>query len=133
MRVMRRKPTALGLGLAIAVLAGGALAQEVSARPGQLLTRPDWKRRPRPEDLKRVYPPRAKAERVSGRVLLTCDVTLEGLLAHCQTAQETPEGYGFGEAAINLATVIRMTPMKIDGKPSEGGMVTLPIVFNPDL
>ena len=129
---MVRKSTAVGLGLIITMLAGGALADDVSPRPGQLLTRPDWKRRPRPEDFKRVYPPRAKAERVSGRVLLTCEVTLEGLLAHCQTSQESPEGYGFGEAAIELATVIRMTPMKLDGKPSEGGTVTLPIVFSPD-
>ena len=127
-----RKSTTVGLGLVIAMLAGGALAQEASPRPGQLLTRPHWKRRPKPEDLKRVYPPRAKAERISGRAVIICDVTLEGLLANCQTSQETPEGYGFGEAAIKLAAVIRMTPMKIDGKPSEGGKVTLPIVFKPD-
>lgn len=104
----------------------------MDARPGQIITRPDWKRRPTAADLKRVYPPRAKAEHVEGRVRLKCDVSLEGRLVRCQTSEETPEGYGFGEAAIQLADVMRMTPVKVDGKPSEGGTINMPIVFRPD-
>lgn len=99
---------------------------DISARPTDRLppvagppeiTNPRWLRQPR--DLARYYPSRALARGVTGQVLLNCRVDTAGAL-HCSVASETPEGWGFGAAALRIAEDYRMVPATRDGLAVEG-------------
>lgn len=92
-----------------------------------VITRPDWARLPDARDLERFYPPRAREQEVEGRSTIRCSVTAQGTLVDCSVVSESPDGYGFGEAAVRMSSRFRMRPRTIDGQPVEGGTVTVPI------
>ena len=81
------------------------------------ITNPRWVRQPR--DLARYYPARALARGETGSVLLNCRVDVGGAL-HCAVVSETPEGWGFGDAALRIAQDYRMVPATRDGRTVEG-------------
>ena len=81
------------------------------------ITNPRWLRQPR--DLARYYPARALARGETGSVLLNCRVDVGGAL-HCSVVSETPEGWGFGDAALRIAQDYRMVPAMRDGVAVEG-------------
>jgi protein TonB len=81
------------------------------------IERPRWLERPR--DLARYYPRRAIPREVEGEVLLDCLVTTVGAL-DCAVLSETPQNWGFGEAALRIARDHRMAPATRDGRPVEG-------------
>ncbi len=91
--------------------------------------RPNWVRRPSPDDIARVYPDAARKARLGGKITLTCKVLETGLLDACGIVQEDPEGMGFGEAALKIARLYRMKPVLADGAPVTGGVVRIPVVF----
>ncbi|MBO9710138.1 MAG: energy transducer TonB [Caulobacter sp.] len=75
---------------------------------------PDWMRKPTASELAGVYP---RGARVDGKAIITCELSLEGFLQKCKVGWETPEGQGFGAAALLLAPQFRMTPKIRGGKP----------------
>lgn len=81
------------------------------------ITAPHWLQRPR--DLARYYPRRAIERNVQGEVLLDCRVSTAGTL-QCGVISETPEGWGFGSAALRIARDHRMTPAMSQGTAVEG-------------
>lgn len=81
------------------------------------ITNPRWVRQPR--DLARYYPSRALARGETGQVLLECRVDTVGAL-HCSVISETPEGWGFGDAALRISEDYRMVPAMRDGQAVEG-------------
>lgn len=81
------------------------------------ITNPRWIRQPR--DLARYYPARALARGETGQVVLNCRVDTGGAL-HCSVVSETPEGWGFGDAALRIAQDYRMVPATQDGQAVEG-------------
>lgn len=81
------------------------------------ITTPRWVRQPR--DLARYYPARALARGETGQVLLECRVDTAGAL-HCSVISETPEGWGFGDAALRISEDYRMVPAMRDGQAVEG-------------
>jgi protein TonB len=111
---------AAALALAAALTATGAPAQTVPA---------NWLERPTPAAIQAFYPPAALKQRVHGRVVLTCAISVDGWAQACQVISETPPGYGFGDAAIKVVRVARLSPMTIDGVPVGGGVVQIPINF----
>jgi TonB family protein len=115
----------LGL-LASGVLAAGAQAAE----PVRSILRPDWAQLPTGEEMAKYYPDRAMREQVSGKAILTCEVTAEGLLVACTAVETAPGGYGFDTAALALSATFRMKPATRDGKPVAGGAISIPMVFN---
>jgi TonB family protein len=100
------------------------------AAPRKVIEKPDWIAKPSGEDLERFFPKRAKEERVSGKATIKCVVTAEGVPERCTVLKETPKGYGFGEAALAMASTFRMSPKRVDGQVIEGAEVTIPLVFN---
>jgi hypothetical protein len=58
---------------------------------------------------------------------MSCIVTKDGALSNCMVTQESPEGLGFGEAELNLASQFKMLPTTISGAPVGGASVTVPM------
>jgi len=84
--------------------------------PAPTIVRPHWLRQP--DNLAPLYPARALAREKSGLVSLDCIVRTDGNLA-CRVAQETPTGWGFGDAALRISQTYQMEPASRDGAPVE--------------
>jgi len=94
-----------------------------------ILTNPSLVTAPTARQFAAAYPPAARATSVSGRAVMQCDVSIKGLLRNCVVVEETPAGFGFGQAALGLAPKFRMNPMTIDGKPTDTGHIRIPLEF----
>lgn len=120
MRALRR----FGLVLVLGNLACGFPA--ICAEPAEVV-RPDWL--PATPPIK-VYPPRALLEEKSGEATLRCSVSETFGLTACKLVSESPRGYGFGAAGLQLAQSFRMKPTTLDGALVSPGMkVTVNIPF----
>jgi TonB family protein len=93
------------------------------------IVNPDWQRLPTAADISKYYPKAALRDDLAGRAILSCTVTVEGRLTGCTADHVTPEGAGFGEAAVATSEVFRMRPMTRDGRPVAGGTVRIPLNF----
>lgn len=90
--------------------------------------RPDWLRKPTADQMAEYYPERAQKDEVGGSAVIRCKVGIAGRLNNCEAIKETPEGYGFGQAAVRLSAEFLMTsppPELIDQKD-----VTIPVTFS---
>ena len=75
-----------------------------------------------------VFPPEAAAHGVTtGRGVARCVVGVDGLLTQCAPEAAEPAGLGFSEAAVKLASTMKMNLWSADGAPVEGGVVHIPI------
>jgi len=83
---------------------------------------------PDSDDLARVYPARAAQRGIGGEAVLHCQMGGDGRLVGC-TAEEAPEGSGFGRAALALVPVFRIQLPTRDGKPVSGVAITVPVRF----
>jgi TonB family protein len=108
-----------GLVAALMATAGVAAAQD------QAPFGPEWAQWPRRADFAAVYPPVAANLELSGDATLRCKVNRAGRLRGCKVQQETPVGYGFGDAALGLAGYFRASP----GSRAESE-VAIPIHFS---
>jgi len=99
------------------------------ASPTHLIVQPDWARKPMPNEVSEFYPKAAAQARLTGQAAMTCHVTGDGSLNACVVVRETPQGAGFGTAALSMAPLFRMRPMTVDGMAVEGGTVMVPIKF----
>ncbi len=126
----------LMLGAALALVALAAEARQVPHLRDPLptervVTRPEWETIPDVRDLEAFYPPLARIMAAAGRAVVRCSVTATGDLAGCQAVEESPQGLGFGSAAVTMASRFHMKPATVNGVPVDGGTVTLPLVFDP--
>jgi TonB family protein len=94
-----------------------------------ILKRPDWISKPSGAQLSNAYPRTAAASGVPGSAIILCQVRLDGAVENCKVAAETPLGAGFGEAALKLAPLFRISPLLKDGTAVAGAEVTIPIAF----
>ncbi|MBV9995457.1 MAG: TonB family protein [Caulobacteraceae bacterium] len=100
-----------------------------------VITHPDWVHQPSADDVTEYYPAAAVRTSMGGRAILECGVGIDELLEYCVVREETPEGYGFGDAALRLSHLFKMRPMTRDGVPVAGAKVVIPIHFQmpPDV
>ena len=79
----------------------------------------------------KMFPPDAAAQGItSGRGIARCVVAPDGTLTGCTPLPGDPDGVGFSEAAVKLASLLRMNPWTADGAPVDGAVVRLPIRLN---
>jgi len=63
-----------------------------------------------------VYPPIAQRSGIEGRVILELFIDRTGKVQQVLILQETPQGRGFGEAAVKAFMGIRGTPAQANGE-----------------
>jgi TonB family protein len=87
-----------------------------------------WDRGPTQADYERFYPKRALERTMAGDVELSCVISEAGKL-DCKVSKESPGGWGFGPAALQMSKLFRAGPRMDDGRPSASEVLTLPITF----
>ncbi len=108
-----------------------ALLAAASATAGQgpvVIEQADWLRKPDLAQIQAVWPTKALHKGVSGSAELSCRVNTDGLLQHCAVTSESPQGMGFGAAALLLTPNFEMKPETRNGQPVES-IVHIPIRF----
>ncbi len=97
----------------------------------KVLTHPAFDFAPSYSQVVAAYPDRAKAERVSGRVSMSCTVAADGhFIDPCLVTNEEPAGYGFGAAAVELARGFKVATTLADGASTVGASYKLPVTFS---
>jgi protein TonB len=99
----------------------------VPPAPAQI-TGATWLKRPGAREFDRYYPTRAAEREKEGRVVLNCSVNADGSI-NCRVTSESPDGWGFGEAALQISKFFKMAPMTANGTPTSGGQISVPITF----
>lgn len=96
---------------------------------GPRVNTPNWLSAPNGEEVARAYPAEALREGVPGSVELACLEISDGTVVNCRVMDETPEGAGFGRAALRLSRLFRFSPATADGRPVEAE-VRIPYDFS---
>jgi TonB family protein len=92
---------------------------------------PTWVAGFDPDRVLKLFPPEAAAQGVTtGRGVAHCVVASDGALTGCTPMPADPAGMGFSEAAVKLASAMRMNPWSADGAPVDGAVVNIPIRLN---
>jgi TonB family protein len=84
----------------------------------------------------KLFPPEAAASGLTtGRGVARCTVAADGRLTDCAPEPGAPDGLGFSEAAVKLASAMKMNLWSADAEPVEGGVIHIPIRLNlkPDV
>jgi len=96
--------------------------------PPLQVQKPLWVRQIDPSGVVALYPAAAtKAGYKSGAATLACSVTHAGELTNCTVESEAPADFGFGDAALKIASVMAMNPWTQQGAPVDGMTIRLPI------
>lgn len=99
-------------------------------QPGPMTIKtPKWTATPTAADMQALVPKQADGSN-EARVTLVCDVQAGGVLNGCAIDREEPAGQGFGPAVLALAPKFRTDLMSVEGQPTVGAKVRLPVRFS---
>lgn len=103
------------------------------------LLRPDWIKVPTNDQIASRYPSRAP-KGLEAHVVLRCRVKTAAPMPYtsveisgidnCKIVSETPEGYGFGKAAMELTRMFALRPTDQNKVSVAGREVNVPIRWN---
>jgi len=99
-------------------------------RMGHTLSKPAIITKPTNAQIQAAYPERALANQIEGGAAIDCIVDQDGKLERCQVAGEFPSGFGFGQAALDIAGDFTMKPRLLDGDPVSGAPVRVGVRFS---
>jgi TonB family protein len=89
---------------------------------------PRWMALPTPAQITRLFPTQAAARGLTtGRGVARCRVVADGSMTDCTALPGEPDGLGFSEAAVIIASTMRMSRWSGGGGPVDGATVDLPI------
>src|SRR4051812_6122559 len=77
-----------------------------------------------------IWPAKAFRNGTEGRVTLRCRIDVHGLAEVCGVKSESPEGAGFGAAAMQLRPTFKLTPIAGPAGPVET-QVDIAVKFHP--
>jgi hypothetical protein len=84
-----------------------------------------------PNNAPKVFPPEAAAQGLTTGVgVARCTVASDGSLTGCSPAPGDPDGLGFSEAAVTLASVMKMNLWSADAAPVAGAVALISIRLN---
>jgi hypothetical protein len=89
-----------------------------------------WAARPSGDDLPYFYPLRALRMGQAGSAQLHCLANASGVL-RCRAVDETPAGAGFGDAAVRMATLLRVQDTDASGQSVLNRQIVVPVRFEP--
>jgi hypothetical protein len=73
-----------------------------------------------------LYPYRAVHAHVEGSAEVHCILEPDTRLHDCQVVAEKPAGWGFGEATVKAASMIRARPLKLNGEVVQRELIDFP-------
>lgn len=127
---MRRGLIGIAVLLAVAceaVPVEPAIAWTPPPQGADAVLTPSWaERAPTAQDIMKAYPVRALSEAVEGIAYLSCTVK-ETRALDCVEGTETPVGYGFSSAALQVSRLFVVREDYPDAAP--GMAVRLPVRF----
>jgi TonB family protein len=92
---------------------------------------PTWRLALDPTKVAKVYPDAAAAKGITtGRGVAKCSVAVDGGLTNCREMPGEPDGLGFSQSAVVIASAMAMNPWTDEGAPVDGSTIVLPIRFN---
>jgi outer membrane biosynthesis protein TonB len=100
------------------------------SRMAHVVKSPEIVAKPTGAQIQAAYPTRALDNQIQGGAVIECMATVAGKLAECHVYNETPTGYGFGQAALDLAGDFALKPRLVDGAPVDGP-VRIAVSFVP--
>jgi protein TonB len=106
-----------------------AAAAAVSAPGLDIPPASAWQRTPTGAEFAQVYPLRPQRLSQGGEVHLRCRVTREGDVVDCSVTSESPENFGFGDAALKLMPLFQMKAVEAAKRSATGGAFDMRIVF----
>jgi len=101
------------------------------AADARTVSNPYWVAGFDPGQALKVFPAEAADKGVStGLGVAECLVAVDGSLNRCVPKAADPEGLGFSEAAVVLASTMRMNPWLRSGEPVDGAVIRLHVRLN---
>lgn len=91
--------------------------------------KPNWSKMPTADSMRQTFAALKVEETL--RVQLRCAIQAGGYVDKCAVASEQPAGKGVGTAALALAPGFRLTTWTVEGLPTVGGSVTIPLRYEP--
>lgn len=91
--------------------------------------KPMWASLPSAEATASAFGALSKSVEGTVRVMLTCTVQPGGTVGGCTVASENPAGKGVGEAALALAPHFRLTTWTMEGLPTIGATINIPLRY----
>jgi hypothetical protein len=89
---------------------------------------PIWLNRVDPNSAAKLFPAAAATAGIkTGLATVLCVVKHDGGLTDCAVVSEQPAGLGFGDAALQIAGVMKMNPWTAQGDPVDGARIRLPV------